>query len=154
MNVYKFGGASVKDADGVRNLLRVLKSEQQKDLLIVVSAMGKMTNALEVVVDNYFHDKESLEASIAGIFDYHKAIMDELFDNPSHEIYDLLQRRVEEMRAFLLTNKSSNHAFVYDQIVCFGELLSTAIISAFLAESGVENTQEPRLNSSTPLAGG
>lgn len=139
MNVYKFGGASVKDADGVRNLLRVLEANKQKDLLIVVSAMGKMTNALEVVVDNYFNDKESLEASIAGIYDYHKLILDELFENPSHEIYSLLQQRIEEMRAFFLTNKSSNHAFVYDQIVCFGELLSTAIISAFLNESGVSN---------------
>ncbi|PQB05271.1 aspartate kinase [Aureitalea marina] len=140
MNVYKFGGASVKDADGVRNLARVLDTNPHKDLVIVVSAMGKMTNALEKVVDHYFNDKESLEASMATIYDYHKVILDDLFEIPSHEIYGLLQQRIEELRAFFLTNKSSNHAFVYDQIVCFGELISTAIISAYLSENGVKNT--------------
>lgn len=139
MKVYKFGGASVKDADGVRNLAKILQSNPDRDLLVVISAMGKMTNAMEQVVDDYFNSPKNLDSSISGIYDFHKEILDELFVGSTHPIYTQLHQRVDEMRAFFVTNKSTNHAFVYDQVVCYGELISTAIVSAYLEKVDIEN---------------
>lgn len=139
MKVFKFGGASVKDAEGVRNLLEVLNKTGETDLVVVVSAMGKTTNDLEKVIDAYFEDPSQLEASITEVYDFHKQIVDDLFDNNSHEIYNIIGDRFEQLRAFLKNNKSNNHAFVYDQVVCYGELISTAIISAYLNENDKKN---------------
>ena len=139
MKVFKFGGASVKDAAGVRNLLKVLQTTGETDLVVVVSAMGKMTNALEGVVDTYFNKPEDLKASVAQIFDYHQGIVKELFPNDSHPIHELLRNRIEELSQFFKSNKSRKHAYVYDQVVSFGELISTAIVSAYLIQEGLDN---------------
>lgn len=140
MKVFKFGGASVKDAAGVRNLEAVLKQTAEQDLLVVVSAMGKMTNALEEVVQDYLHQPEELEQSVRGIYDYHLAIVEELFPNASHQVYELLRNRIDELRIFFKRNKSRKHAFVYDQVVSYGELISTGIISHYLNDQGITNT--------------
>ena len=70
MKIYKFGGASVKDANSVRNVVSILKKDNQKNILIVVSAMGKTTNALEKVVNSYFNDKSSLEENLQKVKDF------------------------------------------------------------------------------------
>jgi len=139
MRVFKFGGASVKDAAGVRNLLEVLKATEQGDLVVVVSAMGKMTNALEGVVQTYFNKPEELKAAVQEIYDFHQKIVTELFPNLSHPAHSLLRSRIEELSHFFKRNKSRKHAFVYDQVVSFGELISTGIISAYLQEKGMAN---------------
>ena len=139
MKVFKFGGASVKDAEGVRNVLNVLKHTGDKNLVVVISAMGKMTNALEEVVHSYISRPNDLEAAIANVYDYHFQILKELFPNSSNTIYQKIQKRFQELRAFLETNKSKNHAFVYDQVVSYGEHISTAIVSHYLNEEGLSN---------------
>lgn len=139
MKVFKFGGASVKDAAGVRNLLNVLQTTQQTDLVVVVSAMGKTTNALEGVLNAYFEEPDQLKSAIAQIYDYHHKIVAALFANKSHPVYEQLRNRIEELTQFLATNRSRKHAFVYDQVVCFGELISTTIVSAYLQQEGVTN---------------
>lgn len=140
MKVFKFGGASVKDAAGVRNLQAVLNRTAEQDLLVVVSAMGKTTNALEEVVQDYLYRPEALEQSLRGIYDYHLTIVQDLFPNASHQVYELLRNRMDELRIFFKRNKSRKHAFVYDQVVSYGELISTGIISYYLKDQGMANT--------------
>lgn len=145
MNIFKFGGASVKDAKGVKNLAKVLQTVGYENTLLVVSAMGKTTNALEVVVQNYFEKEEQLEKSIQEVKDYHLNIMLELFDTASnraekHPVFWKVEGLFAELNSFLSINKSPNYSFVYDQVVSFGELISTTIISQYLMEAGIRNT--------------
>ncbi|MFD2100569.1 aspartate kinase [Flagellimonas iocasae] len=140
MRVFKFGGASVKDADAVRNVVKVLQEVGHKDTLVVISAMGKTTNAMEIVVESYFKDKSSISSALQEVIDYHNGILSNLFENPKHPIYDRVKLLFEEVKGFLTWNKSPKYAFVYDQVVGYGELVSTTIISAYLNEIGISNT--------------
>lgn len=139
MRVFKFGGASVKDADGVRNVVSVLKETGHNNTLLVISAMGKTTNAMEALVDAYFDDKSAIASKISDIVEYHTAILDDLFQNPQHKVYRQIKILIDEVNGFLAWNKSPNYNFVYDQVVGYGELLSTTIISAYFEEIGVKN---------------
>ncbi len=139
MKIFKFGGASVKDAAGIKNVVNVLKEVGHKDTLLVISAMGKTTNAMEKVVNCYFDAKVGLEEAIEEVRDNHKAIINSLFEAKNHEIHNKVNGLIEEFRGFLMWNKSPKHAFVYDQVVGYGELLSTTIVSAYLNEVGLEN---------------
>src|SRR6056297_174343 len=139
MRVFKFGGASVKDANAVRNMVNVLQEVGYQDTLVVISAMGKITNSMETVVESYFKNKEEVNASIQEVIDYHNEILSDLFQNPNHPVYARVKVLFEEVKGFLAWNKSPKYAFVYDQVVCYGELLSTTIVSAYLNEVGISN---------------
>lgn len=136
MKIYKFGGASVKNAAGVKNLLEVLNKTKDKELLIVLSAMGKTTNALEKVVDSYFKTPSLTDSKILEIHEYHKEIAAQLFAE-NHGVFNLIKSLFEQLTLFLKTNKSKNKNFVYDQVVPFGELLSTTIVYEYLKENQV-----------------
>ena len=140
MKVYKFGGASVKDADGVRNLVHVLKTVGYKDTLVVVSAMGKTTNALEDVIKNYFQKDPAFQSSIQDVRKYHNSILLDLFEDDSHKIFDQVDSLFNELKGFFDRNKSPDYNYVYDQTISYGELLSTTIVSAYLNEVGLTNT--------------
>ena len=139
MRVYKFGGASVKDADAVRNVVKVLKEVGYENTLLVVSAMGKTTNAMEDIINAYFNDKKDIPSKISEMVDYHLDIVTELFPNSQHPIYKEIKILVDEINGFLVWNKSPNYNFVYDQVVGYGELISTTIISAYFKEIGISN---------------
>ena len=139
MRVFKFGGASVKDAGAVRNVVNVLQQVGYENTLLVVSAMGKTTNAMEEIVNAYFNDKQAIPSKISDIVEYHNNILSELFENKQHQIYKDLKVLVDEINGFVIWNKSPNYNFVYDQIVGYGELISTTIISAYLKEVGIAN---------------
>ena len=139
MKVFKFGGASVKNADGVKNLAAVIMATKEQHLVIVVSAMGKMTNSLEVVVSNYFSKRKEMETAVSEVYDYHFRIISELFPNRSHPVFSQIQEYFNDLNHFLKSSKSKTHAFVYDQIVGFGELASTTIVSAYLSEIKIKN---------------
>ena len=139
MQVFKFGGASVKDANGVKNLAKVLQKVGHEKTLIVVSAMGKTTNALEVVINNYFNNKKELQSSLQEVKKYHNAILLDLFENEQHPIFKTLSILFDELNAFLKSNKSPDYNFVYDQVIGYGELVSTRIISGYLNETGFQN---------------
>ncbi|PHN94639.1 aspartate kinase [Maribacter sp. 6B07] len=139
MRVFKFGGASVKDANAVKNVVKVLREVGYDNTLLVVSAMGKTTNAMEDIINAYFNDKQEIPAKVSELVDYHHAIVSELFPNASHAIYKEIKVLIDEINGFLVWNKSPNYNFVYDQIVGYGELLSTTIISAYLKEIGIAN---------------
>lgn len=139
MKIFKFGGASVKDANGIRNLAAVLEITGEKKLLVIVSAMGKMTNSLEVVVSNYFSNRAEIDASVSEIYNYHYNIISEVFHNNSHPVFSEVQKLFKDLSYFLKHSKSKNHAFVYDQVVGYGELASTTIVSAYLSEVKIKN---------------
>ncbi|OUR93949.1 aspartate kinase [Flavobacteriales bacterium 34_180_T64] len=139
MQVFKFGGASVKDADGVKNLVLVLQKVGHANTLIIISAMGKTTNAMERVLDNYFNNKKELQSSIQDVKKYHNEILIDLFDNEQHPVFKRVSTLFEELISFLNRNKSPNYNFVYDQTMGYGELVSTTIISEYLNEIGLKN---------------
>ena len=139
MKVFKFGGASVKNALGVKNLLSVIKTVGHKDTLVVVSAMGKTTNALEKIIDDYFKEKDKTPEGIYQLKEFHLNIIKELFEKNSFEIEELINEIFDELISFLKSNKSPNYSFVYDQVVSYGEILSTKIIHHFIKFSGIDN---------------
>ena len=137
MRIFKFGGASVKDADGIHNMYRVLEQTGHENTLIVVSAMGKTTNALEKLIEVYFEDSQKTESQLNEVIDYHLGIMNEIFDHPNHEVYDEVKGRFDYLRTFLKNNKSPHYSFVYDQVVSTGELVSTTIVTHYLNSKGI-----------------
>ena len=139
MRIFKFGGASVKDAKSVKNVSSVLKQVGYDNTMVVVSAMGKTTNKLEQVIDRYFNNQQNLKSCIDDLWICHMDIVKELFDNENHEVFNAVKTLFDELNGFLNWNKSTNYSFVYDQVVCFGELLSTTIISLYLNEIGLKN---------------
>ncbi|MGU9939464.1 aspartate kinase [Empedobacter brevis] len=137
MKVFKFGGASVKDAAGVRNVAELLQSVGYENTCVIVSAMGKTTNALEEVVKRYF-EKNDFEKTINDVKQQHIALAKELFDNPT-EVSNEISQFFDDIVSFLRRNKSPNYSYVYDQIVCCGELISTKIISMYLNSIKIHN---------------
>jgi len=139
MQVFKFGGASIKDANGVKNLASVLNKTGHKNTLIVVSAMGKTTNAIELVIKNYLENKTELQSSLQEVKKYHNEILLDLFENVNHQAFKKVNALFDELNSFLKTNKSPDYNFVYDQVIGFGELLSTTIISEYLNTIELKN---------------
>jgi len=139
LKIFKFGGASVKDADGVRNLLKVLKTVDYNNTVIVVSAMGKTTNSLEKVVDSYLKKNKYLGEYLFEIENFHQIIATSLFDSELSRISSLIKNIFKDLKIFLSTNKSQEYSFIYDQIVCYGEILSTTIIHNFLASNQINS---------------
>lgn len=139
MQVFKFGGASVKDAKGVKNLVNVLNKTGYKNTLVVVSAMGKTTNALEKVIANYFDNKGELQSSLQEVIKFHNGILLDLFDNEQHAVYKKITALFNELTAFMDRNKSPDYNFVYDQVIGYGELVSTTIVSEYLNDVGLKN---------------
>ena len=139
MKIFKFGGASVKDADGVRNLLKVLKTVDYNNTVIVISAMGKTTNSLEKVVDSYLKKNKYLGEYLFEIENFHQLIATSLFDSELSRISSLIKNIFKDLKIFLSTNKSQEYSFIYDQIVCYGEILSTTIIHNFLVSNQINS---------------
>ena len=138
MKIFKFGGASIKDAEGVKNLAKVVQQQGSENTLVVISAMGKMTNAFEDVIDAYFYKSDTLQKKRTQVESYHKNMMDDLFEK-DNEIHLQVDTLFEELDWFLNRNTSQRYNYVYDQIICFGELLSTRIVSAYLKTVQIEN---------------
>ncbi len=139
MKVFKFGGASVNSAEAVRNVSQILKRYPEEKLIVVVSAMGKMTNALETVVHDYYNRSSDPKEALKAVKSFHNTLIQELF--PEHT--DAVQTRVDqfygEIEKKLQTSASDNYDYEYDQIVPFGELISTTIVSEYLNKCDLEN---------------
>lgn len=118
-------------------MVKVLQETGHENTLLVVSAMGKTTNAMEEIVNAYFNRKEDVTAAIQESIDYHDAILKDLFKNPEHPAFAKVRELFEEVKGFLAWNKSPKYNFVYDQIVGYGELISTTIISQYFNEIGL-----------------
>ncbi len=137
MLVFKFGGASVKDAAGIINLSRIVKKFEGQQLLIVVSAMGKTTNALEKLTRAFADGSDEMHTVFDEIKKYHYNIIKELFE-PSHPVYNDVANTFVEIDWTMEDEPHDNYDFVYDQIVSIGELVSTRIVAAYLNQSGIK----------------
>lgn len=137
MRVFKFGGASVKDAAGVKNLASIV-GKAEGELVVVVSAMGKITNALEELIHLYVNRDDKKWEQLSAIKNYHTQIMEALFESsdPVFSEIDAMFFRIEDRLHRL---PSLNFNFEYDQFIGYGELLSTKIVSAYLAKAGIKN---------------
>lgn len=137
--IYKFGGASVKDADGIRNLQHILSLHNgEEKLVVVISAMGKTTNLMEQILDAWYYNKEELSQLCQTLKINHYQVAYDLGGN-SAEIIAQLNRFFDKLMQILSEGHSDNYDFDYDRIVSFGEYLSTTIISVFLNQMGVHN---------------
>ncbi|MCS6833602.1 MAG: aspartate kinase [Flammeovirgaceae bacterium] len=137
MRVFKFGGASVKSAEAVQNIANIIRRyAEEKKLLIVVSAMGKTTNALEEVWKKSLQ-RENYAENIAQIKHYHLDIVSKLFADKSHPIYAHIEKLFFslEQQAKKPAKDANQH---YDQVVSYGEIISSTIVAAYLNEVGIE----------------
>lgn len=139
MQVFKFGGASVKDAEAVKNVAEILKKFVTKETIVVVSAMGKTTNGLEELVNAFYNKTGDTEAVLQKIKDYHFNILKDLFPNKEHPIYNDIENSFVEINWILEDEALPDYNQVYDQIVSMGEIISTKIIAAYLLEKGIKN---------------
>ena len=140
IKVFKFGGASVRDADAVKNLVKVMNLYCTDKIAVVVSAMGKTTNALENLLHEWYYKTGKTGAVISGIRSYHMDVARALFPSMEHAIYEELKELFTGLTEKMESAASDNFDYEYDQVVSLGEVLSTKIVSAYLADSGIENT--------------
>ena len=139
IKVFKFGGASVKDADSVRNVARVLSLFKNDKLAVVVSAMGKTTNAFERLLDACYFNKEKMDEEFNFIRDFHFEIIDGLFTDKKHSIFTDMENIFRIIKERISLPHSDNYDYDYDQLVSAGEIISTRIISEFLNSEGIKN---------------
>jgi aspartate kinase len=136
--IFKFGGASVKSAQGVKNLAEIVRNQSNR-LIVVVSAMDKTTNALERILSGYLENHGEFKEQYNQLKDYHIGIANELFSKDNGFVMEALQRIFGQMEDFLQEPPVNDYNFTYDQFVPFGEILSSTIISLYLKYVGVSN---------------
>lgn len=139
MKIFKFGGASTKDAQNIQNVLAVVEQTGERELVIVISAMGKMTNALEKVVEAYW-ETNNFQQPLSDVRDYHFNVLQQLFPNSSHPIFNQVDQNIKGITHFLNENTSQDRAFVYDQVVGYGEIMASLIISAYFSDNGLKHS--------------
>lgn len=139
MRVFKFGGASVNSADAVKNVLKILTKQKDDKLLVVFSAMGKTTNAFEKLTNSYFFNSNDLNLNLEQIIQYHICIINDLFSDKHHIIFNKFDEIINEIKQILTNAPSTNYDFEYDKIVPYGEIISSMIISDYLNNSGIRN---------------
>lgn len=139
VRVFKFGGASVRNADAIRNLASVVQQFNKDNLVVVISAMGKTTNALELVADACFRKDDALSGYLNAVIDYHRAILSDLYGDEAGNYMDEANLMFDEL--ITVTRQPGNLPFdrLYDQIVPYGELISTTIISRYLNQHNIPN---------------
>lgn len=140
MKVFKFGGASVKDATSIINVCNILKSFENENLFVVISAMGKTTNKLEAIITAQLSNKMS-EAKdlLQTLKNDHLKVCDELFENEIRELKISLEEIFETTYENLSKYSNSTYNFIYDQVICVGELTSTTIVNAYLNYKNVKS---------------
>lgn len=137
MKIFKFGGASVKDASGVKNIANIVSLVPKGDLILVISAMGKITNALEDVLKRYLDQSNYIE-DLEIIRKFHIEIAQELMPHNQSIVLDLNQI-INGLIQWLDDNESTSYDYIYDQVIGKGEILSTKIVSAYFDEIGLNN---------------
>ena len=139
MKVFKFGGASVKDAKAVENVADILKVFPGESIIVVASAMGKITNALERLTDAIFYKKEDAATVLAEIKNYHFDIIGQLFPDKNDAIYNEISNTFVELDWAVDDEPTENYNYEYDKIVSLGEIISTKIVNAYLVKAGINS---------------
>jgi aspartate kinase len=137
IKVFKFGGASLKNPENIKNVAAILQKYAIEKLVIIVSAMGKTTNALEDVVKYYFEDRPKAFDILTTLHNDHKTIMDVLFDKKD-DVYASVNDTFVEVEWILEDEPHDKYDYVYDQIVSVGELVSSKIVAAYLNKIGLK----------------
>ena len=139
MKVYKFGGASIKDYKSIKRLAKIIRNDSYDEMVLIVSAMGKTTNSMEDLVLSYTKSYKNIKAKLELIKKFHTDIVKGLFQKnrlPALKIVDLLFNEIDK---FLKLNKENDYNFIYDQLVSYGEILSSIIISKYLNSVGLKS---------------
>lgn len=139
MKVFKFGGASVKDAAAVQNVGAILKKFPAEKILVVVSAMGKTTNNLEKVVDAYYYKNGNAHELLENVKQFHLEIMNVLFKDNTNKVFEEVNNFFVEADWVLEEEPARSYGFIYDQLVSLGELVSTKIVSAYIQSASIPN---------------
>lgn len=139
MQVFKFGGASVRDAESIKNVVSIILQYKEEPLLVVVSAIGKTTNALEELTKTFFQQSGDAFELLNEVKKSHFSILDQLFADHSHPIFDEIANAFVEIEWILEEEPLDTYDYLYDQIVSLGELLSSRIIAAYAAHMGVQS---------------
>ena len=137
MKVFKFGGASIKDAESIKNVSNIIRNHCDSKLLIVISALGKTTNHMEELLHAFLHKLPETESLLTSIKTEHLAILDSLFDAKQHHIFSDIEASFSVLAEYLNSEPCDNYDFEYDQIVSFGELLSSKIVYHYLFSIGL-----------------
>jgi aspartate kinase len=139
MKVFKFGGASIQNPDGVKNVASIIRQNLNKPLLVVVSAMGKMTNKLESLTEAFIENNQPrIQEDYNFIKDYHLDIINQLFEKKDNVFY-AVEQIFHHLKLYIEQQPGKNYNFEYDRIVSTGEIVSSLIVSHYLNYVGVEN---------------
>ena len=140
MKVFKFGGASVKNVEGIKNVASIIRQFNGEKLIVIVSAIGKTTNALEKVVEAFYAGKKDEALQLfSAIKESHLTTAKYLLVTTYNEAYTQLNSFFTEVEWLLHDKPVQPFDYYYDQVVCIGELLSTSIVSAYLNETKIVN---------------
>ena len=139
MKVYKFGGASIKDYKSVKRLARIIRKHNHDEMILIVSAMGKTTNSMEDFVLSYTKSFKNLKNKLELIKSFHKDIVKDLFTKNRQSVLKIIDSVFNEIDKFLKLNKENDYNFIYDQLVSYGEILSSVIISEYLNSIGLKS---------------
>ena len=139
MKVYKFGGASIKDYKSVKRLARIIRKHNHDEMVLIVSAMGKTTNSMEDFVLSYTKSFKNLKNKLELIKSFHKDIVKDLFQKNQQSVLKIIESVFNEIDKFLKLNKENDYNFIYDQLVSYGEILSSVIISEYLNSIGLKS---------------
>ena len=137
MQIFKFGGASVKDAENIQNVGHILSIFREIEKVVVVSAIGKTTNALEDVVNAYIDNHDDYKQKLRAIYAHHVSIAQALDIPASHDLYHAMLAQLEHVFNFLSQHHQLSYTLVYDQVVPLGELFSTLLVDAYLNQIGI-----------------
>ena len=139
MQILKFGGASIKNSTNIKKVADILKNIDCNNTIVIVSAIGKTTNAFENIIELYLKDSDQFTNSIIELHNFHINILKELFTE-NHAIYKIIKDDFIEISNFFKKNKSPNYNFIYDQIISFGEILSSKILNEYLTSIGIKSS--------------
>ena len=137
-SIYKFGGSSLKNAANIKLVTKIISENKEDDMVIVFSAMGKVTNMLEEVVNSYFNKQKKVRNLLKKVRDFHVSLANQLF-NKNDKVFDEINNLIVEIEWVIDDDPTDNYSYYYDQIVAIGELLSTKIMSAFLHKNDIIN---------------
>jgi aspartate kinase len=139
MQVFKFGGASVKDADAVRNVARILRDYAPRQVVVVISAMGKTTNVLEKLTGAWFDQTGDISSFFETVRGYHRGIIKDLFPDTNDPVYDSVEQLLSELENCLQRNPRFAFDQEYDQVVGYGEIISSTIVHHYLLKEGMNS---------------
>ena len=139
MQILKFGGASIKNSTNIKKVAEIINTIDYSNTIIIVSAIGKTTNAFENIIELYLEDNDEFKNSINELHDFHIKILNELFTE-NHAIYKIIKEDFMEIYNFFKKNKSPNYNFIYDQIISYGEILSSKILNEYFNSIGIKSS--------------